>query len=214
VDGAISEFVAIDAAFAHPAPVGITDEQAAMAEPVSVGVWAARKAGITPGDHVLVTGAGPIGLLTGQVARAFGAAKVTITDVSEYRLQAATQLGLTGQLATEPYTETYDVLLECSGAPAALSGGLQAVARAGRVVLVGMGADEVTINVPLIQGREITLTGTFRYANTYPLALELIASGAVNVADVITHRFGLAETEAALTLARRDPRSLKAMVNI
>jgi L-iditol 2-dehydrogenase len=75
-----------------------------------------------------------------------------------------------------------------------------------------MGADTVAINVPLIQGHEITITGTFRYANTYPLALQLIASGAVNVDKVITHRFGIKDAEAALTLSHTEPESLKAIV--
>ena len=73
-----------------------------MAEPVSVGVWACRKADVRPGERVLVTGAGPIGLLAGQVARAFGAARVTITDVSEFRLGVATRLGLDARPAGEP----------------------------------------------------------------------------------------------------------------
>jgi L-iditol 2-dehydrogenase len=212
VDGAICQFVAIDAAFAHAVPAGLSHEQAAMAEPVSVGVWAARKAQISPGDRVLVTGAGPIGLLAAQVARAFGASSVTVTDLNQFRLDAAQQLGLDAQLANEPLTRDYDVLLECSGSQAALSTGMQALARAGRVVLVGMGADTVAINVPLIQGHEITITGTFRYANTYPLALQLIASGAVNVDKVITHRFGIEDSEAALTLSHTEPESLKAIV--
>ncbi len=212
VDGAISQFVVLDAAFAHRAPDGLTPEEAAMAEPVSVGIWAARKAGIAPGDKVLVTGAGPIGLLSAQVARHFGADQVTITDVSDFRLQVAHELGLKAQPAGQQLTEEYDVLIECSGAAVALSTAMRAVARAGRVVLVGMGADEVSISVPLIQSREITLTGTFRYANTYPLALHLIASGAVRLGPVITHHFDLTDTEGALTLARREPRSLKAVI--
>src|SRR5699024_8657743 len=87
VDGSLVKYLVIDAAFAHPAPQGLTVEQAAMAEPVSVGVWAARKAEVTVGDRVLITGAGPVGLFAAQVAKAFGAASVTLTDLSEYRLQ-------------------------------------------------------------------------------------------------------------------------------
>jgi L-iditol 2-dehydrogenase len=211
-DGSISRFVVIDQFFAHPAPAPLTVEQAAMAEPVSVGVWAARKARVRPGDRVLVTGAGPIGLFAAQVARAFGAQSVTVTDISEFRLGVARDLGLTALSASEDLTGEFDVLLECSGAPAALRGGMNALAPAGRVVLVGMGADTVSIDVPLVQGRELTISGIFRYANTYPLALSLIASGAVDTDRVVTHRFGLEQTELALTLARRDPRSLKAVV--
>ncbi|WP_328292857.1 NAD(P)-dependent alcohol dehydrogenase [Kineococcus sp. NBC_00420] len=212
VNGAIAQFVTLDAAFAHPAPAGLSAEQAAMAEPVSVGVWAARRGGITPGDRVLITGAGPIGLFTAQVARGFGATSVTLTDVSEFRLEVARGLGFTALPATEPLTGTFDVLLECSGAAAAWRSAVEVLAPAGRAVLVGMGADELPLPVPLVQGRELTITGIFRYANTYPTALSLIASGAVDTTPLITHRFPLAETEAALTLARRDARSLKAVV--
>ncbi|MFC5928840.1 NAD(P)-dependent alcohol dehydrogenase [Cryobacterium melibiosiphilum] len=212
VDGSISTYVVIDAAFAHAAPTGLGFEQAAMAEPVSVGVWAARKARVSVGDRVLVTGAGPIGLLAGQVAKAFGASVVLITDVSDFRLQTARALGLGASRADAPIDGKFDVLLECSGAEAALTAGMQALAPAARVVLVGMGADTVSINVPLIQGKEITLTGIFRYANTYPTALDLIARGAVNVDAVITHHFELAHTEEALTIGRRDPHALKAIV--
>jgi len=159
-----------------------------------------------------VTGAGPIGLLAAQVARAFGGVGVTVTDLSEFRLSVARQLGLAAHPASDPLTQEYDVLLECSGVQPALTTGMSAVARAGRVVLVGMGADTVNINVPLLQGREITLTGTFRYANTHPLALRLIAAGGVQVDEIITHRFSIDDTEQALTIARRDPNSLKAIV--
>jgi L-iditol 2-dehydrogenase len=79
-------------------------------------------------------------------------------------------------------------------------------------VLVGMGPDEVPMDVPLIQTRELNVTGTFRYARTYPLALHLIGSGQVDVATLITHHFPLDQTEAALTLARREPESLKGIV--
>ncbi|WP_372698614.1 NAD(P)-dependent alcohol dehydrogenase [Arthrobacter sp. JSM 101049] len=212
VDGSIAGLVAIDADFAHLAPKGLSFEQAAMAEPVSVGVWAARKAGITAGDRVLVTGAGPIGLFAAQVARAQGALAVAVTDLSEYRLGVARELGFTAVAAGVELPGGYTVLLECSGAQPAVESGLRALAPAGRAVLVGMGADQVSISVPLIQGRELSITGVFRYANTYPTALALIASGAVDTAPLITHRFELEDTEAALTLARREPESLKAVV--
>ena len=105
VDGSISHYVAIDAAFAHSAPSGLTAEQAAIAEPVSVGIWAARKSAVTGGDRVLITGAGPIGLLAGQVARALGADTPVITDVSDFRLARARDLGLrTAQAGTRSRT--------------------------------------------------------------------------------------------------------------
>ncbi|GHD05414.1 NAD(P)-dependent alcohol dehydrogenase [Zhihengliuella salsuginis] len=212
VDGAITRRVAIDAQFAHPVPAGITAEEAAMAEPVSVGVWACRRAGVGVGDRVLVTGAGPIGLLAAQVARAFGAETVRVTDLDDVRLAKAAGLGFETRRADARADGEFDVLLECSGAAPAFRSGLSQLARAGRAVLIGMGADTVELNVPLVQGRELTVTGLFRYANCYPAALQLIGAGAVDAAGMITHRFGLEETEAAMTVNGRDPEALKAMV--
>jgi L-iditol 2-dehydrogenase len=212
VDGSISQFVTIDAAFAHPVPAGLSAEQAAMAEPVSVGIWAARKTGITGGDRVLVTGAGPVGILAAQVARALGAQVPVVTDTSALRLESAQRLGLRTAPAGAQLDEEFDVLLECSGAQPALAAGMRALAPGGRVALVGMGADTVSLDVPLVQGRELTVTGIFRYAHTYPFALQLISDGTVDVDAVITHRFALEDTEGALTVARTDPTALKAVV--
>jgi L-iditol 2-dehydrogenase len=213
VDGAIVSRLAFPAAFAHRAPAGLTAEQAAMAEPVSVGVWACRKAHLSPGDRVLVAGAGAIGLLAAQVARASGAESVTVTDVSEYRLSVAESLGFTAIAASASPPGEYDVFLECSGAQTAVTSGMARIAPAGRVVLVGMGADSVAIDVPLLQGREMTISGVFRYARTYPVALHMISAGQVDVGPVITHRFGLADTAAAMTLAHRDPHAIKAIIS-
>lgn len=213
VDGSIARYVVIDAAFAHPAPEGLSAEQAAMAEPVSVGVWACRKAGVSVGDRVLITGAGPVGLFAAQVARSFGASSVMVTDLSDYRLDAARALGFTAQRGDAPLNgQQFDVLFECSGAAPAFRAGMRALDRAGRAVVIGMGSDELPLEVAALQGRELTVSGIFRYRNCYPTALELIGSGAVDVAAVLTHRFPLEETEAALTLVRREPDSLKAVV--
>jgi L-iditol 2-dehydrogenase len=167
---------------------------------------------VTAGQSVLVTGAGPIGLFCGQVARALGAGPVYITDINPHRLAVAEKLGLVPLAAGQAPTTDVDILLECSGSPVALQAGFASVGPAGRVVLIGMGADEVTLDVSRIQSRELWVTGIFRYANTYPTALDLIASGRIDVDSVITHRFPLAQAEDAVRLARTDQTSLKAVV--
>ncbi|MBE3000438.1 NAD(P)-dependent alcohol dehydrogenase [Nocardiopsis sp. HNM0947] len=217
VDGAFCEYVACDAHFAHPVPDVLSDEAAALLEPLSVGVWACRKARVGPGDRVLVTGAGPIGLVVAQTARAFGAAEVTVSDVSGPRLAAARRFGAThtvdareGPLAGSGVRA--HVLVECSGAAPAAADAVLAVEPAGRVVLVGMGGQEMTLPVSHVQNREIEVTGTFRYANTWPAAIGLAASGAVDLDALVTHRFGLAQVVEALTVGRRDPEALKAVV--
>lgn len=213
VDGAFADFVTIHEDFAFGLPDSVSDEAGALMEPLSVGIWACRKASVAPGDRVLVTGAGPVGLLAMQCALAFGATEVTITDVSEARLELARRTGATRALRAGAEVGEVDALIECSGHPAALASGIAAVRPAGTAVVVGMGPEEdATVPLALVQGREIWLTGTFRYANTYPTAIDLVAQGRVDVEAIITGRYGLDEAEAALNAGREDPANVKAMV--
>ena len=215
VDGAFAGFVTIHEDFAFALPDSLSDEAGALMEPLSVGIWACRKAGVSAGDRVLVTGAGPIGLLAMQVALAFGATQVEISDVSEPRLELARRTGATRTLpagADEPGEA--DVLIECSGSGAALMAGVRALRPAGTAVVVGMGPGETAeIPLALLQTREIWLTGTFRYANTYPTAIALAAGGRVDLEAIVTGHFPLEETERALRAAREDPGSVKAVVH-
>ncbi|RBM18449.1 NAD(P)-dependent alcohol dehydrogenase [Prauserella sp. PE36] len=217
VDGAFREYVVLREEFAYPVPDALSDEAAGLLEPLSVGVWACRKARVGPGSRVLITGAGPIGLVATQTARAFGATEVVVTDVNGKRLRLAGELGATAtvdvsasSLAESGYEP--DVLLECSGVPSAIGQAIRLVGRAGRVVLVGMGGDEIPLPLAHVQGFEIEVTGTFRYANTWPTALALAAGGEVDLDRLVTHRFGLAEAERALTVATRDDSVIKAVV--
>jgi L-iditol 2-dehydrogenase len=219
VDGAFANFVAIHEDFAFALPNAVSDEAGALMEPLSVGVWACRKAGVSAGDRVLVTGAGPIGLLALQTARAFGATELTITDVNPHRLALAERLGATrtidlGQTALEDAGVEADALVECSGHPDALRAGIAALRPAGTAVLVGMGPEEDGV-VPLsiVQNRELWLTGTFRYANTYPTAIALAAAGRVDLEALITSHYDLDDTLAALKIGGEDPKSVKAMVH-
>jgi len=215
VDGAFANYVTIHEDFAFALPDELSDEAGALMEPLSVGIWACRKAAVSAGDRVLITGAGPIGLLAMQVALAFGATQVEISDVSEPRLALARRTGATRALrAGEDHPAEADALIECSGNADAMRAGIRALRPAGTAVIVGMGPVE-TAEVPLalIQNREIWLTGTFRYANTYPTAIALAASGRVDLDAIITGRFPLEQTERALRAGREDPGSVKAIVH-
>ena len=218
IDGSLAESVVVHEAFAHPVPDGISDDAAALLEPLSVGVWAARKARVTAGSRVLVTGAGPIGLVALQVALAFGATQVVVSDVNPSRLALAEELGATRVVhaAEEALAEVGvvpDVLIECSGNPRAALDGLAALDRAGRAVLVGMGADELALPVPLVQERELELTGTFRYANTWPTAIALVSSGRVDLDRLVTATYALDRSEEALTAGHRDAETVKVVVH-
>jgi L-iditol 2-dehydrogenase len=218
IDGAFAEYVVVHAAFAHPVPDGISDDAAALLEPLSVGVWACRKARVTAGSRVLITGAGPIGLVSVQTALAFGATEVVVSDVNPARLELARELGATqvvdartasvADLSSRP-----DVLLECSGHPAATVQALRALDLAGRAVFVGMGGDELPVPLSVVQERELELTGTFRYAGTWPTAIALVASGRVDLDRLVTGTYELGRAEDALTAGRRDLQSVKVVVH-
>lgn len=217
-DGSLAEFVTVHAAFAHPVPDTISDDAAALLEPLSVGVWAGRKGQIGAGSRVLITGAGPIGLVATQCARAFGATEIVVADLNPHRLKLAEDLGATAtvnvrdtSLREAGYEPT--VLLECSGHPGATGDGLRTLARAGRAVLVGMGDDGLPLPLTHIQSREIEVTGTFRYANTWPTAISLAASGRVDVDSLVTGHFALADSEAALLAGERDPLAVKSVIH-
>ncbi len=213
IDGAFARFVVTHEDFAFALPDVVSDDAGALMEPLSVGIWACRKAGVSPGDRVLVTGAGPIGLLAMQTALAFGATEVTVTDVSPPRLDLARRTGATRALAAGDEVGEVDALIECSGHPAALGAGIAAVRPAGTAVVVGMGPSaEATVPLSLIQNRELWLTGTFRYANTYPTAIALVSEGRVDLDAIVTGHFELDDTEEALRAGRSDPASVKAVV--
>jgi L-iditol 2-dehydrogenase len=215
IDGAFADFVTIHEDFAFALPDELSDDVGALMEPLSVGIWACRKAGVSAGDRVLVTGAGPIGLIAMQVALAFGATQVEISDLNRDRLEIASRTGATRALvAGEDEPGEADILIECSGNERATNAGIEALRPAGTAVIVGMGPG-ATAELPLalIQAREIWLTGTFRYANTYPTAIALAAAGRVDLEALITSHYDLDDTLAALKIGGEDPKSVKAMVH-
>jgi len=215
VDGAFTNFIAVHEDFVFALPDELTDEAGALMEPLSVGIGACRKAGVTGGDRVLITGAGPIGLLAMQVARAFGATRVEVADVNEHRLGLARRLGATrGLIPGQDEPAEADVFIECSGHPTALKAGILALRPAGTAVVVGMGPDGAAeLPMERIQSRELWLTGTFRYANTYPTAIALAAAGLVDLDAIVTGHYGLEEAEQALRAGHDDPASVKALVH-
>ncbi|MFC5500719.1 NAD(P)-dependent alcohol dehydrogenase [Lysinimonas soli] len=217
VDGAFAEFVTIQSHFAWDVPDTISDDAAALMEPLSVAVATIRKAGITVGSRVLITGAGPIGVVIAQTARAYGAREIIVSDVSAARRQQAMTFGASetiDPMVTDIASLGLDVdaFIDASGAAAAVQSGIHAVRPGGRVVLVGMGAPTVSIPVPLIQNRELIVTGVFRYANTWPTAIELVASGRVDLDALVTGHFGIDQVEAALA-STTEPGVLKSIVN-
>lgn len=212
-DGALLEYLTIDERNLFRIPDEMSYEEGALLEPLSVGIWACERARLTHGDRVLVSGAGPVGVLAAQVARAFGAASVTIVDLSEFRLQLAESLGFRALRADDPGVGgDFDVLLECSGAPTALADGLARLGPNGRAAMVGMPKSPVTLPLSNLNVNELSIFLVNRYKDTWPTAIALASDGRVELAPLITHRFPLEQTAEALMLARTVPDSMKAII--
>lgn len=212
-DGALVQRLALDERNLFPIPDSMTFDQAAMAEPLSVGIWACHRAGLQPGDSVLVTGAGPVGILAAQTTRALGASDVVIVDISEFRLKLAQDLGLETSLAEPPRDREFDVFIECSGAPGVFANGLQRLRTNGRAAMVGMPKKPVELPLSNLNVKELTFSLVNRYSHTWPTAISLISSGRVDVDSIITHHFPLDSSEEAITLAGRVPDSMKAIIH-
>ncbi|KAJ0099598.1 hypothetical protein Patl1_20047 [Pistacia atlantica] len=220
----------------HPAdlcfklPENVSLEEGAMCEPLSVGVHACRRANIGPETNVLIMGAGPIGLVTLLAARAFGAPRIVIVDVDDYRLSVAKDLGaddivkvsINLQDVAEEVAQIHkamgrvDVSFDCAGFNKTMSTALSATHAGGKVCLVGMGHLEMTVPLTPAAAREVDVIGIFRYKNTWPLCLEFIRSGKIDVKPLITHRFGFSqkEVEEAFETSARGGTAIKVMFNL
>jgi L-iditol 2-dehydrogenase len=194
IDGAFAEYLAVPADFAYPIDDGISDDAAALIEPLSVAIAAVRKANVVPGSSLLVAGAGPIGILVAQAARAFGATEIVVFDPLEARRIAAARYGATrtvDPLAEQLDEKSMDAFIDASGVAAAVQAGLRALRPSGRCILVGMGSATIALDVFLVQSRELSVSGLFRYVDTWPTAIALVASGAVELDSLVTERFPL-----------------------
>lgn len=216
VDGALCDYVTIGAEFAHPVPDSVSDDAAALCEPLSVGIAAIRKAGVDARSRVLIAGAGPIGIVVTQLVRAYGATGIVVSDPDPARREQATRFGATAVLdptVEQVGAEPVDAFIDASGAQSAVVDGIRAVRPAGRVVLVGSGAESMELPTQVIQNRELVLTGVFRYANTWPTAIALVESGQVDLDAMVTARFPLEQTAQALD-SDRTPGSVKSVVTV
>lgn len=216
IDGAFTQYVTIQQEFAHRIPDNISDEAAALLEPLSVAITAVRKAKVLPGSSILIAGAGPIGILCAQTARAFGAADIIVSDLVPERRERALEYGATRVIdpaAEDVATMGLDVsaFVDASGSPRAVDSGIRAVRPAGTAVLVGLGASEMMLPVSHIQNFEINVTGIFRYTDTWPTAIHLVSSGQVELDSLVTGRFDLDHVSDALE-SDQNAESLKSIV--
>lgn len=226
VHGILTSSVVHPAAFTYKLPESVSFAEGAMVEPFAIGMQAAVKARITPGDVALVTGCGTIGIMVALAALAGGCSRVIISDISADKLSVAGAYdGITPvdvskhdlRDVVRQQTDGWgvDVAFEASGAPRVLNDAVRCVRPGGCLVLVGMPPTEVPFDVNAAIAREIRIETVFRYANIFDRALELIASGKVDLKPLITQTYSFDNAiEAFERAAQGNPRDIKLQINV
>ena len=221
VQGAFAEYVLANQTQCINIGAELSFVKAACAEPLAVALHAVKRAGDLLGKNVLITGAGPIGLLILMVARTAGAAEIAITDLLDEPLQVAQQLGAQKALNITQVDENgaevatlqnhFDVAIEASGALSALSFCIGAVVPGGRIVQLGLLPPQCDNNLRLagLVSREIELVGSFRFYTEFASAVRLLSTGRIDPSLLLTAQIPLAEAESAFQLASDRRQALK-----
>lgn len=215
--GGMSEYLVVEKDMVRVLPGTLPLRRAALAEPLAVALHAIVVAGGVAGKRVLVSGSGPIGLLAAAAALAKGAAEVVATDVLTGPLERARALGVHGtvQVGVEEIpAAAFDVVLECSGVPAAISPALVGARRAGIVVQVGMVPNEARpVNLAPLVSKELQLRGTFRFDDEIDEAVAIL-DATPSIDQVITHTLPAGRALEAFAAAKDSERSGKVVVSL
>ncbi|WP_448070625.1 L-idonate 5-dehydrogenase [Georgenia yuyongxinii] len=215
--GGMSEYLLVDKEMVRVLPAGLPLRRAALAEPLAVALHGIRIAGGVDGETVLVSGSGPIGLLAVAAALADGAAEVVATDVLTGPLERARALGVHGTIRVgveEIPAMAFDVVLECSGVPGAISPAIAAARRAGIVVQVGMVPNEARpVNLAPLVSKEVQLRGTFRFDDEIDEAVRMLAA-TPSIEQVITHTLPAEQALEAFAAAKDSEASGKVVISL
>jgi len=214
-DGTLTGFWAAPADFCYKLPDNVSLQEGALIEPLAVAVHICKQAQITPGQSVVIMGAGPVGLLCAAVAKAFGATKIVQTDIVESKLAfaksfAATHTYISQRVSAEENaaniialadlasTRGADAVIDASGAEPSIQTSLHVVRPGGTYVQGGMGKSDITFPIMALCLKEVTARGSFRYGSgDYKLAIELVASGLVDVKRLVNGVVKFTDAEEA-----------------
>lgn len=225
-EGYLIQSKIMKASYCHKLPDHLTDEEGSFMEPLAVAVHDCRRGMVQAGTSVLVLGAGTIGLLCMMTAKAMGAKSVCITDVVQSKLDLAKTLGADYTLLTsspdvnklasqieELMGGAPDVTLECTGNNMCQRLAIMATIPDGIVVLIGYGQTDVTLPMAIANQRQINIRPSWRYDRfCYPIAIDLVASGRVKVAPLVSHRYPLQQTTDAIKMAASRQQGVQKVV--
>ncbi|MBS7699888.1 MULTISPECIES: NAD(P)-dependent alcohol dehydrogenase [unclassified Chelatococcus] len=226
VHGVIRPFVVHPANFTFKIPDSISFAEAAMVEPFAVGMQAAAKAKIQPGDTAVVIGAGPIGIMVAIAALAGGCARAVVADIAQPKLEIAAiyegvipvnvrEENLMAEVAQLTGGWGADIVFECSGSAVVWSDIVDLSRPCGTIVAVGLPIDPVPFDVARLSTKELKVETVFRYAHQYDRALALMGSGRVDLKPLISATFPFEEAVAAFErAAEARPADVKLQIRL
>jgi L-iditol 2-dehydrogenase len=226
-DGSGQEYFPLPAWNAIKLSADFLLDYGALVEPIAVAVHALQRGGVVQGKKVLVLGAGTIGNLTAQTAKALGAEAVMITDISEYKLEKAKACGinfiintaeedLAQAIATHFGPTKADMILECVGVQPTVDQAIENARKGTTIVIVGVFGEKPTVDLGLVQDRELSLVGTLMYQKEdFEKAVELISDGKMCLDDLVTHRFPFEQyLDAYHTIEESNGEYMKVMIDL
>lgn len=217
--GCLCEYVAHPAAFTFKIPDNMSYVEGALVEPLAVGLHACNRANVRMGDTVAIIGAGCIGLVTLMSAKSMGATKIIVGDVNEKRLEKAAELGaITVNTEKEDYVKRVmeltgghgaDIVIDCAGFTPTFKQAVDAIKYGGVIVMVGLGGEKLDdLDNNLLSVKELDVRWVFRYRNVYPMAINAVSSGIINLKSIVSHSFKFEETDVAYATCTKDIRNV------
>lgn len=224
-NGAFAKYVVVEEYMVHKIPDSVSFEQAAIVEPAAVAAYGIEQSGLKMGDTILISGAGPIGLLTVQVALAVGASKIFVSDLSEARLKMAKEVGATHifdardkdipEQIKKITGRGADIFIDAAGVQASFDTGIRSLRNGGTAVLVALFGKKITHDALDQTLRELTIKGIIGYRNIFPQVIALIDSGRLPVENLITSVIALDEiVEKGFEALIQSPTEVKILVDI
>ena len=218
--GAYAEEAVVEDYMVRRIPDGMDYETAAMVEPVAVATRALQRGAIRPGDRVLVLGAGNIGLLVVQVARALGAGRLVATDLVPEKLNLAVKLGVDQAIDVrkgfprEELEKQFDLVIDGVGCEGTVQDALGACARGGRIVVYGLPVGDIVFPLKEAYTKDVILATSRLYDTDFDLAVRLTAEGKVRPTDIITHRVALADAPTLISrVLNGQEQAIKVMIS-
>ena len=227
IHGCLRETVVHPASLTFKLPDNISFHEGALVEPVAIGMWAAKKAEISPGDTALVIGGGTIGIVSALAAESAGCSRVYIADIKKGKLEFIkqhygdkletidlNQTDITSYFAAKGI-KGVNIVLEASGSVKAYEKICSYLVPGGKMVLIGIPGAPAPLDVAAMQAKELSIRTIFRYVNIYPLVISMISSGKLKVKPLVTKTYALADSVAAFEYAATLPeKDVKIMIDL